>query len=64
MELKPCPFCGAQLEKRIGKIVGGRTEEAYIHPENGCIILKWKIVTEFDAEAWNRRVNDEQSQAG
>ena len=53
-ELKPCPFCGAELEKRSnnrGKIV-------YMHPLNGCIILKVFITTDEDLMEWNRRVDD------
>lgn len=59
MELKPCPFCGKELERRERIAPGGRKETAYIHPENHCIILKWKIETEADAAMWNRRTNDE-----
>lgn len=55
VELKPCPFCGCDLERRERKTQGGKTEFAYIHPENHCIILKWKIVTDADVEMWNRR---------
>ena len=58
MELKPCPFCGELLERRERKTYGGRTEVAFIHPENGCIILRWKIVTENDMELWNRRADN------
>ena len=58
MELKPCPFCGCLLERRERKTYGGRTEVAYIHPENNCIILKWKIETPADVEMWNRRVSE------
>ena len=57
-ELKPCPFCGSNLERRERKTYGGRKEIAYIHPENYCIILKSRIETEADAAMWNRRAND------
>lgn len=55
MELKPCPFCGSDLERREGKTYGGRKKIVYIHPENHCIILKSIIETEADAAMWNRR---------
>ena len=58
MELKPCPFCGCNLERRERKTHGGRKETAFIHPENGCIILKWKIETDADIAMWNRRVDN------
>ena len=57
-ELKPCPFCGANLEKRERTLPGGRKEVAFIHPENGCIILQWKIVDVLEKQKWNRRAND------
>lgn len=53
-KLKTCPFCGAELEKRSnnrGKIV-------YMHPLNGCIILKVFITTDEDLMEWNRRADD------
>lgn len=57
-ELKPCPFCGANLERRERTLPGGRKEVAFIHPENRCIILQWKIVDEVDMRKWNRRMNE------
>ena len=56
-ELKPCPFCGVALERRERKKQGGKAiEVVFVHPENGCIILKWKIETDGDIALWNRRV--------
>ena len=57
-ELKSCPFCGANPERQERTLPGGKKEVAFIHPENGCIILQWKIVDEVDMQKWNRRVND------
>ena len=58
MKLKPCPFCGCDLERRERKTYGGRKEIAYIHPGNHCIILKSRIETEADAAMWNRRTEE------
>lgn len=58
MKLKPCPFCGIDLERRERKTYG-RKEIVYIHPENHCIFLKWKIETVEDEVMWNRRTNDD-----
>ena len=32
-----------------------RLRVVYIHPENGCISLKWKVETDGDIALWNRR---------
>lgn len=53
-ELKPCPFCGAELEKRSNK----RGRIVYTHPLNGCIILKVFLTTDEDLMDWNRRADD------
>lgn len=58
-QLKPCPFCGKELERRERIAPSGWKEIAYVHPENHCIILKWKIETPADVALWNRRVNDD-----
>jgi hypothetical protein len=47
--LKPCPFCGAQLQ---GEIDDGA--QFHTHPKNDC----WFSEYEFDQiniEQWNRR---------
>jgi len=58
-ELKPCPFCGCFLEERHLRKRYSRyleSDASYIHPDNGCIILKWRITTDAEIDAWNRRV--------
>ena len=55
MMLKPCPFCGAALERREGGRYA-RCEIAYVHPDNGCVFLKWRLSKDSEFEAWNRRV--------
>ena len=64
MELKPCPFCGAQLEKRHNHYtaIDGTTVDYdyYSHPFNGCILEErlneMGILLESDIEKWNERV--------
>ena len=54
MELKPCPFCGVSLEKRLCKKPFGQNEEFYVHPDNGCVFLALYI-DKTNCFAWNRR---------
>jgi hypothetical protein len=60
MNLKPCPFCGENLETNQEKGL-------YIHPKNGCILSF--IDTEYEEiffymddkksiEEWNRRAEE------
>lgn len=45
--LKPCPFCGADLQK-FGPV-------QHNHPRNGCWISSVKI-ERHEYDAWNQRV--------
>ena len=64
MELKPCPFCGAQLEKIHNHYISicGTTVDYdyYSHPLNGCLLEDRfdgaYILRECDIEKWNERV--------
>ena len=64
MELKPCPFCGAHLEKRHNHYItiDGTTVDYdyYSHPFNGCVLEKrlneMGILFEKDIQKWNERV--------
>ena len=64
MELKPCPFCGAQLEKGHNHYttIDGTTVDYdyYSHPFNGCVLEKrlneMGILFEKDIEKWNARI--------
>lgn len=53
-ELKPCPFCGGQLQT-LGE------KHYYAHPTNGCILqhLCFEVDNKESIEAWNRRATDE-----
>jgi hypothetical protein len=57
-ELKPCPFCGAHLER--SERLSTRSTNFYVHPvtEPDDCILNGVIITDKDddrAAAWNRR---------
>ena len=55
-KLKPCPFCGGELEKQEYVPLRFR----YIHPKNDCILsIRICIYTTSEIEAWNRRVENE-----
>ena len=69
--LKPCPFCGVELEKKhIHYIAVDNTDvdyDLFEHPMNGCIL---DICISLDANfavrkedivAWNRRDYDERT---
>ena len=65
MELKPCPFCGAQLEKVHNHYISieGTTVDYdyYSHPLNGCILEDricemGCLYDEDDIEKWNARI--------
>lgn len=69
IELKPCPFCGCELEKKhIHYVAVGNKAVDYdlwVHPMNDCILdicisLEENFaVRENDIPAWNSRENDE-----
>ena len=53
-ELKPCPFCGAEVTLEISD----HLPDLISHPENDCVFKKpWAI----KAEAWNTRHNEVES---
>lgn len=64
MKLKPCPFCGAQLEKRHNHYIAidGTTVDYdfYEHPYNGCVLedrlCEQGCLFENDIKKWNERV--------
>ena len=64
MELKPCPFGGAQLEKGHNHYIAidGTTVDYdfYEHPYNGCVLedrlCEQGCLFENDIEKWNERV--------
>ena len=53
-ELKPCPFCGANLKIENNVFA--------VHPQNGCVLglnpLEFHIRNEVWVDAWNRRTGD------
>lgn len=63
MEIKPCPFCGAQLKKGHNHYIAidGTTVDYdyYTHPFNGCVLEDsfegCHILRERDIEKWNKR---------
>lgn len=71
IELKPCPFCGAYLEKKIENIRKGlyiRELIYYEHPTNRCILSINTdefpyIVTEGSIALWNRRAGGDDSES-
>lgn len=60
-ELKPCPFCGGEMEKHGAK----RRGYYYAHPDNDCLLANIDAVTgvaiilESEIEKWNRRIENE-----
>ena len=62
-ELKPCPFCGSELEKHhmhYKTYRGGVVDYDYwIHPYNNCflayVIDEMFVVREGNFDEWNRR---------
>lgn len=54
MELKPCPFCGAE-RKLNGDLVRYQGSDEFMHWRNGCILGGFLIK---DIEAWNRRAGE------
>lgn len=54
-ELKPCPFCGIELERK---------KLYWKHPDNDCFLayadseFENIVVCDDDVEAWNRRAED------
>lgn len=57
MELKPCPFCGAELEyeEHVARAVKGRPIlRLWAHPSGSCILAGMEVPLK-DHPAWNRR---------
>ena len=51
-KLKPCPFCGAELERCEEE----NLEDIFEHPENGCILNGFMVADyERDIIRWNTR---------
>ena len=65
MELKPCPFCGGDIEERGGQCnYGKKTMTLYLKYEECGTIFKFKskwLMNPYKeaTEAWNRRVGDD-----
>jgi len=71
-KIKPCPFCGALLEKKHREYWGTNSSKKkelvsydyWEHPLNGCIIdfasPEGFYVYEDTIDDWNRRVSDVQ----
>lgn len=70
-DMKPCPFCGAELEKKKSPHWGRNFEnklavigydDYWSHPVNDCIICMGSpegfCVFGDGIEEWNRRVDD------
>ena len=66
LELKPCPFCGAELigREEIWRLKSERMAKkqmVYTHPHKGCV-LDYKrfhfYANPWQVEAWNRRAED------
>lgn len=59
-DLKPCPFCGRELNQYGNKRLG----YYYAHIENDCILAEIDdatgvaIILESEIEMWNRRAED------
>ena len=59
-ELKPCPFCGSELEQMGNKRLG----YFYAHPSNECLLADiddstgFVVILESEIEKWNRRAED------
>lgn len=62
-ELKPCPFCGCELEKHHTHYIAINSHavdyDSWDHPDNGCVlaerICENDSLLEQDIDAWNRR---------
>lgn len=58
-ELKPCPFCGCELEQH-----GDKLGKWWTHPINDCILSciddvdGFVTIMDYEVEKWNRRCND------
>lgn len=56
-KLKPCPFCGAELEyeEHVAiKVAGHPILRLWAHPSGSCILAGLEVPQD-DHEAWNRR---------
>lgn len=61
MELKPCPFCGAELEFEqhiFRRANNKKVYEYYRHPVVDCILDGIEIGDEQEAAMWNRRADN------
>ena len=58
-ELKPCPFCGVEVEQGITAV--GQEEVGYVvHPAGNCLLSnKMYNFTPADFGPWNTRDNTE-----
>ena len=63
-ELKPCPFCGCEVEIVTGiyGLYGIPNSYKIIHPKNDCIMEGFESYftdnKEYLIEDWNRRVKE------
>lgn len=59
-DLKPCPFCGAKLVRRMGD-AEHNWRCYYEHPDNQCVIFGifdgYQGIEEY--RAWNKRYKEE-----
>ena len=56
-DLKPCPFCGAELEYEEHEAIaikGRPLLRLWAHPAGECILSGMEVPI-YDHEAWNRR---------
>ena len=56
IELKPCPFCGAN-NKPTGDIMRTANIGEWKHWYNGCVLGGF-VIKPDKIELWNRRAND------
>lgn len=60
IELKPCPFCGAELYKTSTEDFCGYSHSIFVHPDNYCCIRGMYLYEgSIDVTLWNRRADDE-----
>lgn len=65
IKLKPCPFCGCELERREDNWIvrpGLRVKEiVHVHPKRRCILDYHRYRFDLNPEKidqWNRRAGD------
>jgi len=54
-EVKPCPFCGAEID-----LEDDHHGAYYVHPDNNCLLDRYSLLDVERVKLWNKRVVDEE----